>query len=121
MVVDPKTASTIALSPSLIRSTAMGDAIVQGQMGVANENFIGVIAGFKTYWSNFVPKTTGSGASKFLMYGSGKPINYAGQIADSELIRLQDRIATAMRGLLLHDATVLAEHSKRLGTIKVAP
>jgi hypothetical protein len=121
MVVDPKTASAIALSPSLIRSTAMGDAIVQGNMGVAADQFIGVIAGFRTYWSNFTPKTTGAGASKFLVYGAGKPVNYAGQIAEVELIRLQDRFATAMRGLLLHDATVLAEHSKRLGTIKVAP
>ncbi len=121
MVVDSKTASAISMSPDLIRSTALGDSIVQGNMGVASENFLGVIAGFKTYWSYFVPKTTGAGASKFCVYGSGKPINYAGQIADVEILRLQDRFATAMRGLLLHDATVISEHAKRLGTIKVAP
>lgn len=121
MVVDPKSASAIALSPMLTRSTAMGDAIVSGQSvqgGARVDQYIGNIAGFATYWSNYVPS---AGGARFITYGQGEPFNYAGQIIETEMFRSQVRFENVMRGLLLHDATVLSENKKKLGTIKVAP
>ena len=121
MIVDPKTASAVALSPLLTRSTAMGDAIVSGntaQGGARVNQLIGNIAGFTTYWSNYAPA---AGGARFLIYGQGQPMNYAGQIVETEMFRSQSAFATVMRGLLLHDATVLNENKKKIGTIKVAP
>ena len=99
----------------------MGDAIVSGntaQGGVKVDQYIGNIAGFRTYWSNYAPS---AGGSRFLVYGQGQPFNYAGQIIETEVFRSPIRFETIMRGLLLHDATVLAENKKKLGTIKIAP
>jgi hypothetical protein len=70
------------------------------------------------YVSNNLPA---SGANYFCVYGQGKPVLYAAQIPPGqiEVLRLETTFATAGRALLLHDGKVLAEHSKRLGSILV--
>ena len=52
------------------------------------------------------------------MYGQMKAINYAGQIDKMEMVRPSLSFDSVVKGLLLHDATILAEDAKRVGTIK---
>lgn len=107
-VIDPDTYALILQAPEFIRSTPVGDNAVENAA-------VGNLAGFKIYQSNAIP--TASGA-KYLLFGDNYAISYAGQLMEVEMIRLQDAFATACRGLLVHDAKVFTESSKRLVTIK---
>lgn len=107
-----------------IKGSMLGDTIItSGRAGataqeMAARGFVGQIGGLDVYVSNNLPA---SGANFYCIYGQGKPVLYAAQIPPSglEVLRLESTMATAGRALLLHDGKVLAEHSKRLGTILV--
>lgn len=75
--------------------------------------FLGEVAGFDVYMSTAVP---GNGTGYFCQFGAGPVISYAGQIRKVQKIVLESTFADAMRGLLLHDATVFSEHAKAYGT-----
>lgn len=75
--------------------------------------FIGQVAGFDVYLSNGIP-TNGTGY--YPQFGAGPVISYAGQIRKVERIVLESTHATAVRGLLLHDADVFDEHAKAFGS-----
>jgi hypothetical protein len=103
---------------NFIRSTDLGDTkLSTGMWNGANSTpgFIGQVAGFNCFVSNAVPVVS---TSKYHVFGQGKPIAYAAQIREMEALRLQTTFADAVRGLLLHDATVFTENKKRLGYIK---
>ena len=119
-IIDTATKALIATSTDLIRSTSLGDTIVQtGTLGggVRAPQYVGNIAGFETYWSAACPQDSGA---KYLVFGDNKAICYAAQLVEVERIRLEVTFATALRGLLLHDIFVSAEASKRLATVKIA-
>jgi hypothetical protein len=123
-VVDPRTAGLILKAPELIKATVLGDSVVtNGVIGGAQSTaapkagFLGKFAGFDTYQSTQVPA---AGGAKYLQFGDPYAIAYAAQLNEVERLRLQDQFAWAVRGLLLHDAKVFAENSKRLATIKAA-
>jgi hypothetical protein len=114
-----------------IRSTEFGDAVVtdgmlgiRGADGIVRPGFVGRCAGFDVYEINTLP-TTASGTTpnhitaRYLLFGDRDLITYAAQITEMEALRLQTTFANAIRGLLLHDATILAENAKRGVTIKV--
>ena len=115
-IVDSTTKAAIAQSPDLIRSTAMGDSMVQG-VGVNAVNRIGNIAGFETFWSANAPSDNNA---KYLLFGDSKAIAYAGVIRETEKYRMESKFATALRGLLVDGAFVSTEGAKRLATVKVA-
>lgn len=104
-----------------IRATDLGDTIIKtGSNGSTARNtpgFIGQAAGFDLYLSTATPQDA---TSRFCMFGAGKPVSYAGQIRKIERIRRESTWGTAVRGLILHGATVFAEHSKMLGYVRVA-
>ena len=110
LVVDPDTISLLLEAPQFTRSTNAGDQVVAN--GV-----VGRIAGFDVYESNALPT---SGGAKYLQFGEVGAISYAGQITLVEMIRLESTMATACRGLLLHDAHVFNENAKRIGYIEAA-
>jgi hypothetical protein len=105
-----------------INATDLGDATITSGTRTAREamarGFIGQLANFDVYVSNNLPA---SGANTYWVYGQGKPISYAAQIPAGtlEALRLESTFSTAVRGLLLHDATVFTEDAKRLGSILV--
>jgi hypothetical protein len=109
-IVDPDTYALLLKCPEFVKDTSLGDStVVNGR--------VGAMAGFSIYESNAVPVASGA---KFLLFGDEGAIFYAGQIMEVETIRLQDSFDTAVRGLLLHDSTVVAENTKRLAYIKAA-
>jgi hypothetical protein len=120
-VVDPDTTGLLLKSPDFTKATSLGDSVMRDGVivtpdgGQPRPGFIGRIAGFDVYESNAVPVASGA---KYLQFGDKYAISYAAQISKIETIRLQNRFATACRGLLLHDSVVFAEASKRLATIK---
>jgi hypothetical protein len=118
MVVDPDTVALLLKSTEFTRATNLGDAVVQNGSvnGAINQpGFIGRIAGFDVYESNAVPVASGA---KYIQFGDRYAISYAAALTELESIRLQDSFATAVRGLLVHDAKVFAEAAKRFGYIK---
>lgn len=103
------------------KATDLGDAIISNGMranAAMARGFVGRTANFDLYKSNNLPS---NGANKYILFGQGKPISYAAQIPSGtlEALRLETTFATAVRGLLLHDATVFTETSKTLGSIYV--
>lgn len=107
-----------------IRASDLGDAIVMsgrfdsaGNGTPANKapGFIGQILGFDVYASSV--KVT-DGTNNYLLAGDRDAITYAGVINEIEALRLQTTFANAIRGLVLHDAAVFAENSKRLAYVK---
>jgi hypothetical protein len=62
---------------------------------------------------NLVTSTVNSVAAKTLLFGDDMLLSYAAQITKMEAIRLQTSFASAIRGLLLHDAVVFDECGKR--------
>lgn len=119
-IVDPATTALLLNDTThFIRSTDLGDAVVEGGMiPMGRPGFIGRCAGFDVYESNAVPNASGS---KYLLYGVEGAINYAAQIKSVELLRLETTFAYALRGLLLHGVKVFAESSKMLGHVKATP
>ena len=107
-IVDSDTYALLLQAPEFIRSTAAADAIVR-------TGEVGSIAGFTIYESQSVPVASGA---KYILCGEQDAIFYAGQIMSIQTILLQDSFDTAVRGLLLHDAKVVAENAKRLSYIK---
>jgi len=118
-IINSATKSLIATSTDLIRSTSLGDTIVTtGTLGGSRApQYVGNIAGFETYWSAACPQDSGA---YYLVFGDNKAICYAAQIMEVEKIRLEVTMASAVRGLLLHDVFVSSEASKRLATVKIA-
>jgi hypothetical protein len=118
-VVDPDTVALLLKSDKFVRSTGLGDlTVTEGTMTQSpRPGFVGRIAGFDVYESNAIPVASGA---KFLVFGDRYAISYAAKIQSVETIRLETTFATAVRGLLLHDAKVFAETSKRLAYIKAA-
>lgn len=120
-VIDPDTTALLLRSTEFTRATDLGDRVIQdatqGMGGVARPGFIGRMAGFDIYESNNVPVVT---TTKFLIFGDRYFISYAAQIREMEALRLETTFANAVRGLLLHDAKVFAEASKRGAYIKAA-
>lgn len=121
-VVDPDTTGLLLQAPEFIKNgTDRGVAVAsEGNItGTAQERpgFIGRIAGFDVYESNNVPVASGA---KYIQAGDTLAIAYAAQINKMETLRLQTTFADAVRGLLLHDAEVFAEASKRLAYLKAA-
>jgi hypothetical protein len=108
-----------------VRASALGDMVVTSgrfSTGTATARtapgFIGQIAGFDVYMVTNLPS---AGANQtFALFGDNQAITYAAQITKLEALRLQSEFADAIRGLLLHDATVFAECSKRLVTLEFA-
>lgn len=124
LVVDPDTSGVLLQAPEFIKNgTVNGVAVategtLNGQSAAANRpGFLGRIAGFDCYESNNVPVVSGA---KYIQAGDNLAIAYAAQINKMETIRLQTTFADAVRGLLLHDAEVFAEASKRLAYLKAA-
>jgi hypothetical protein len=131
LVVDPKIRTLLWNDTAhFIRASDLGDSIVMsgrfvdGKGTPANQapGFIGTILGFDVYMVTHLP-TTSAGSptivSKYMVAGTRDAITYAAQITEIEAIRLQDSFASAIRGLLLHDATTFAETSKCLATAQV--
>jgi hypothetical protein len=123
-VVDPDTTGLLLLAPEFVKNgTAQGVSVasegtVNGASAGSNRpGFIGRIAGFDVYESNNVPVASGA---KYIQAGDSMALAYAAQINKMETLRLQDTFADAVRGLLLHDAEVFAEASKRLAYLKAA-
>lgn len=108
-----------------VRATDLGDAIVtSGKFGSGEQanarnapGFAGRILGFDVYVISHLPVVTGG---KVALFGDRDAITYAAQINSLEAIRRQDTFADAVRGLLLHDAKVFTETSKRLATLTFA-
>lgn len=131
-VIDPDTtALLLSDTKHFVRATEFGDRVVidgrlgiegiKGADGVTRPGFVGRCAGFDVYESTQVPTATVSSVpSKFLIFGDTKLITYASQISQIEALRLQTTFASAVRGLLLHDAKVFAECSKRGVTVCAA-
>jgi len=107
-IIDPDSYALVLKCAEFKRDTPVGDDAIRN-------GFVGSMAGFDIYESNSVP--TASGA-KYLMFGDNQAIAYAAQVTEVETIRLESSFATAVRGLLVHDAAVFAEASKRLATVK---
>ena len=120
-VVDPDTTALLLKAPEFINVNVISERVTrEGTIDGEPPNrpgFIGRIAGFDVYESTAVPVASGA---KYLQFGDRWAISYAAKLREMETIRLQDSFATAVRGLLLHDATVFAESSKRLAYIKAA-
>lgn len=104
-----------------LRATDLGDQVLrsgsfrgQQQQRTARNSagFLGQISNFDVYLSTGVP-TDANGA--YCQFGGGKVISYAGQLRKLQRIILESTMATAQRGLLLHDADVFAEHAKAYG------
>ncbi|OJW23187.1 MAG: hypothetical protein BGO49_27215 [Planctomycetales bacterium 71-10] len=119
-VVDPDFKAALLRDTSyFIRATDMGDEVVTtGRLPRAAKNtpgFIGRVSNFDVYCSNALPV---SGTTRYCQYGAGPVISYAGQLRKVETIRRETTFATAVRGLLLHDGTVFAEHAKAFGVIQ---
>jgi hypothetical protein len=107
-VVDSDTFALLLQAPEFVRATAGSDVLVRSGL-------VGQIAGFDIYESQSVPVASGA---KYILCGEQDAIFYAGQIMEVETVRLETSFDTAVRGLLLHDATVVAENAKRLSYIK---
>lgn len=115
-------------STYLIKGSVLGDQILSSaKIGLrpasAREapNFVGNVSGMDVYFSVNLPSDSGG---KYCLFGQGTPISYAAQIPIAgpdalEAIRLESTMATAARGLLLHDGKVFSEDAKRLGSIYV--
>lgn len=108
-----------------IRSSDLGDYVVRSgrlsadgapMKAADNRNFIGVMQGFDVFMRS-TPVTDGT--NNYVVAGNRESITYAGVINQIEALRLQSTFANAVRGLVLHDATVFAENAKTLGYIKV--
>lgn len=101
-----------------VRATELGDTVVRmGRLEMAANKapgFIGQAAGFNLFTSTGLP-TDSTGT--YCPFGAPGVISYAGQIRKIQRITLQDEFAEAVRGLILHDGTVFAEHAKGLGYI----
>jgi hypothetical protein len=104
----------------LIRASDLGDSVITtarvGMTANTAPGFFGRIAGFDLYVSPALPVDA---SGKYCQYGQGKPVSYARQLVETEALRLESTMATAVRGLLLHGAAVFAEDAKRFGTIYV--
>jgi len=102
-----------------IRASDMGDSIVKtGRPGATAQTapgFIGNVLGFDVYMSSV--KIT-DGSSNYILAGNRDSITYAGVIRKMEALRLQTTFGDAVRGLVLHDATVLAEYANTLAYVK---
>ncbi|HWE35656.1 MAG TPA: hypothetical protein VG406_03725 [Isosphaeraceae bacterium] len=123
MILTPAYRAAIAQDAKwFIRATDLGDELVySGRIGAKASDapgFVGKAAGFDLYLSTAAPKDA---TARYCLFGQDKPISYASQIRDMEALRLESTFATAVRGLLLHGATVFAENAKRLGYVRIAP
>jgi hypothetical protein len=102
-----------------IRASDMGDSIVRsGKLGSTASNtpgFIGQVLNFDVYCSSV--KIT-DGSANYILAGNRDSITYAGVIRKLEALRLQTTFGDAVRGLLLHDATVFAENANTLAYVK---
>jgi hypothetical protein len=111
-------AALITDTTYFIRATDMGDRIVQsGSVAMGADKapgYLGRAAGFDVYGSNALPSDAGG---TYAQYGAGPVISYAGQIRKIQRITRESTWADAVRGLILHDGTVFAEHAKGFGTI----
>lgn len=103
-----------------IKGSALGDKLLAtGRPGATARTapgFIGQIAGFDVYCSNNL-KTNGN--NRYCPYGQGRPISYAAQIRKLKAFDRENTFASAVKGLLLHDGAVFAEHAKKLGYVYV--
>ena len=102
-----------------IRATDLGDEVIRtgqlmGRKLSGQPGFLGQCAGFNIFMSNAIP---GDGGGYYQQFGGAGCISYAGQIRKMERIRRESTFGDAVRGLLLHDGTVFAEHAKKFGTI----
>jgi hypothetical protein len=113
-----------------VRSTEFGDVVVtDGTLGIRTADgtvrpgWAGRCCGFDVYEINTLPTTT-SGTTpnqitaRYLLFGDRDLITYAAQITEMEALRLQTTFANAIRGLLLHGATILSGNAPRGVTIK---
>ncbi len=123
IVVDPKTHGLLLKDTNnFTRATDKGDAVASsgllsgGPVGPGGVGMIGRCAGFDVYVSTAIPFTSDV-ANKYLVFGQGNPIHYVSKIRDLEAIRLERSFASAVRGLLVHQAKVFTENTKRLGYI----
>ena len=119
IILGPDAKAFALLDDDLIKSfTRMADTIIgsarAGMTGSTAPNFLGQIGEFDIYWSNNLPKF---GTTTANLFGQGKPISYASKFQQTERIRLESTFAWAVRGLILHDGEVFAEHAKRLGVL----
>lgn len=124
MVLDPKSVGLILNDTAhFIRATSLGDGVVQqgtvdGKAPSQESGYMGMCSSFRIYQSTALPIVNGV---KYMPFGNNNAIAYVAQLKTIETIRLQDRFATAVRGLLLHDTKVFAEASKQLGYIAATP
>ncbi len=121
VVVDPDYKTQLLQDAKyFIRATDMGDAIVKsGRLGTTAgkaPGFIGQCSNFDVYMSPVLPLN--SSGDTMCQYGAGQVISYAGQLRKIEKIRRETTFADAVRGLILHDATVFNEHAKAFGSIR---
>lgn len=123
LIVNPTVRSLLWLDTlHFIRASDLGDSIVMSGRFDENGNgtpanrapgFIGQILGFDVYMVTHLPSDSNG---KYMVAGNRDAITYAAQIVKIEALRLQSAFADAVRGLLLHDATVFDETSKCLAT-----
>jgi hypothetical protein len=120
MILSPNAKGWIAKSTDIVKGLSTADRIIStgrpGMMASQAPNYLGVIDNMDLFWSNNLPA---DGGGKYIVYGQGKPISYVSQLSEVEKLRLESTFSWAMRGLILHDTKVFAEHSKRLGSIYV--
>lgn len=102
-----------------VRATDIGDSVIRsGSIGGRERTarqaagFLGQVANFDVYLSTGIPTDSGGA---YCQFGAGPVISYAGQIRKIQRILLESTFATAIRGLLLHDADVFDEHAKAFG------
>jgi len=126
IVVDPKTHGLLLKDTNnFTRATDKGDAVAEsgvlsgGPIGPGGVGMVGRCAGFSVYVSTAIPFTSDA-TNKYLPFGQGQPIHYVSKLQNLEAIRLERSFASAIRGLLVHQAKVFTENTKKLGYIYAA-
>jgi P22 coat protein - gene protein 5 len=125
-VIDPATTALLLKDTThFIRATELGDAVVtNGVLGIKmadgtiRPGYVGRCANFDVFESTQVPVASGA---KYLQFGNSRAISYAAQLVEMEMRRIDASFANTVRGLIVHDATVFAETSKCLATVKATP
>jgi hypothetical protein len=86
-----------------------------GMTSATAPGYVGTLNNFDIYMSTNLPRPADGVTAN--LFGQGRPISYASKFQKVERLRLQNKFATAVRGLVLHDGKVFDEHAKRLGVL----